>query len=199
MKILFPTTNYVVFDYETTGIEWQSNDVIQMSAMKVKGDTVESFNRFVKLNRPVPELITSLTGVTDEKLQKDGVDPDQAWFEFWTFIEKLPLVGHNSINFDRFYLEKFFKKYDYKIPGPQYHIDTAMMYKAMKLGIHPKYYETHFDFCRRVSEIRAYGVKFKLTLACEELKIDTSKLTAHQSDSDVIMTNELYKFFNSSL
>ena len=191
--IRFPQDNYVVFDFETTGFIPGEAHVIQMSALKVKGDKITEFNEFVKVDYPVPEKITELTGITDAKLAESGQDEEDAWFLFNNFIENLPLVGHNSIAFDRLFLEEAAKRWRFDAPIASRYIDTAMMMKAKKLGETPKYYENHYRFCIRISEIRAKGVYYKLQLCCDELGLDTSHLTAHQSDSDYHMTNMLYR------
>lgn len=195
MKLLYPNTNYVVFDFETTGLDHRVDDVIQMSAIKFIGDKKESFNRFVKTDSEIPEVIQSLTGINKDLLNAKGVNKQEAWQDFNSFISFYTLVGHNAISFDRMFLEKSFTDYSFKVPSTNRYIDTAMLYKAEKIGEKQMYYENHFDFCRRIREVRAYGVRFKLTICCEDLGIDMSQFTAHRSDSDIEMTNLIYLNF----
>jgi DNA polymerase III alpha subunit (gram-positive type) len=193
MKIRFPETNYVVYDFETTGLDPQTSEVIQLSALKITRGEPQRFNAFVKIGNPLPEKIVELTKITNELLEKEGVSKYDAWSEFRGFISGNVLVGHNVICFDRLFLEKAFTDYGFIIPHKAFYIDTAMIYKALKLGEAPKYYEDHFRFCQRVGEIRAAGIKFNLVQCCKDLGIDISQFTAHRSDSDIEMTNLIYR------
>ena len=198
----YPKTNYVVFDFETTGFSPAENEVIQISAMKVTHgkDGIENepemFDTFVSIKSEIPTEIENLTGITNEmlKFDKGALKPENAWTMFSDFIgDTMPLIGHNSINFDRKFLIEAFQLYHLPLPDQDRYIDTAMMYKAKKLGIMQPSNQSHFNWCLEISDIRAYGVKFNLSVTCEELNVNTDNLTAHRADSDVIMTNEVYK------
>lgn len=190
---IFPNS-YVVFDFETSGLEPEWCQVIQMSALKViNGKSQPAFNRFVKCPKKLDKKITELTGITDERLAVEGIEAGLAWREFSEYIGNYALVGHNSINFDRLFLEAAIKSGKAQKVGVSRHIDTAMLYKAHKMGERQKYYESHFMFATRIGMIRAKGVYFKLTLCMQELGIDVTQFTAHQSDSDCEMTNLLYR------
>jgi DNA polymerase III epsilon subunit-like protein len=67
------------------------------------------------------------------------------------------------------------------------------MYKAKKLGTDRHWDETFNDFTKRVMNIKAYGVKFKIGIACEESQIDKTGLTQHRAMADVILMNEIFK------
>lgn len=209
--IIYPTTNYIVFDFETTGLPdpvkgVQGLHVIQMSALKVKSDgTRQQFDRFVKVPVPVPQIVQDVTKITDEILAEQGIDEEQAWSEFWAFLEnRLPLIGHNSISFDRLFLEAFYARYKFDIPGKAYHIDTGALFKAHmlkrpeyraqhKLAYAQKYHEDHFRWAQRIMDIRAYGLKWNLVQACKDLGIDTTQFQAHRSDQDCAMTELIYQ------
>lgn len=192
MRIQYPKDNYVIFDFETTGFKPEEDEVIQMSAIKfINGKTIK-FNEYVNIGKPIPTMITDLTGITNSVIIQKGLDPAIAWKKFFDFITGYVLIGHNSIAFDKSFLEFSFKKYGFKLPINECYIDTAMMYKARKLKEGPKYYEDHYSFCLRIKAIKAFGVKYKLTLCCDELMLHTENLTAHQSDSDCEMTNLVY-------
>jgi DNA polymerase III alpha subunit (gram-positive type) len=52
--------------------------------------------------------ITEITGITQEEIDKDGIEPDKAKDEFYAFIGDLLLIGHNIRNFDLNFLQQFF-------------------------------------------------------------------------------------------
>lgn len=64
--------NYVVFDLETTGISAVKDDIIEISALKVKNhEQVETFSRLVNPRRPIPAGATKVNGITDEMVQSE--------------------------------------------------------------------------------------------------------------------------------
>lgn len=197
MKIKFPINNYIVFDFETTGLDPLNDHVIQMSAIKIEsGKEVTKFNRFVKTGSPIPEKIVQLTGITEEHITALGFPPEKAWREFSEFIgSTFALVGHNIVGFDAMFLSTHFLTHKLPAPAAIRYIDTAMLYKARKLNEDQKYFETHYEFAKRIGQIRAFGVKYNLALCCQELGIDTSAFQAHRADSDIEMTNLIYKHF----
>ena len=186
---------YIVFDFETTGTDPLKDVVTQIAAIHIKdGKQIGSYNKYIKIDREVPEKITAITGITNKFLNEKGISERAAWVGFSIFIGKNKLLGHNCINFDRLFLNFFFNKYGLDMPHHDQYYDTAVVYKARKLNIVRGSGETFYDAAIRVMSIRAYGVKFNLSLACKELKIDVSHLEAHRADADVQMTNLLYQF-----
>src|SRR5690242_2559618 len=101
MKTVYPIQKYVVFDFETTGFVPSKNEVIQLSAIKFINGLKHNFNAFVKVGFPLEKVTTDLTGITDEILNKEGKEKESAWKEFAAFIKDMPLIGHNSIAFDK--------------------------------------------------------------------------------------------------
>lgn len=103
-------SNYVVVDVETTGLAYKQgtrcDDVIEVGALKVNnGQVVGEFQRLVRwwVCPAVPEMITSLTGITSDMLVQSGHRPEEVMREFLQFVGDLPLVAHNAA-FDRGFL-----------------------------------------------------------------------------------------------
>lgn len=96
----------VVYDIETTGLSLADSEITQLSAEKTyrdeKGNIVvaEKFNRYIKIRGCVPREITTLTGITNEMLARDGVPVEQAMLEFEEFVGDSILVAHNGKRFD---------------------------------------------------------------------------------------------------
>lgn len=60
----------VIFDLETTGLDLVKDRVIQISYIKVYPDGHEERgNELINPERPIPELVTSLTGISDADVQ----------------------------------------------------------------------------------------------------------------------------------
>ena len=96
--IEFPD-NFIVVDLETTGLDPEIDEIIQIGAIKIQKDKItDKFNRLVKPSRPISDFITELTGITNEDLDKAD-DIKDVLPLFLDFIGDNILIGHN-VNFD---------------------------------------------------------------------------------------------------
>ena len=127
---------FFVYDTETTGFNIESSDVIEISAIKVDGNTLEIIEEFDSLVNPgyhLPQEIIEFneehnTGITDEKIQA-APSGELVAKDFYTFIGKNPImVGHNSISFDTKFVKKLFNKCNYEF-NPYIQIDTLKLAK----------------------------------------------------------------------
>lgn len=92
--------DYVVFDLETTGLSPDGDDIIEISAVKVKGGKVqETFSTLVNPGRPIPKAATRVNGITDDMVA-DAPNLSKAMGQFLDFVGKQVLVGHNIASFD---------------------------------------------------------------------------------------------------
>lgn len=98
----------VFFDTETTGLEAESCQIIELAAIRIEQtdhDTLRMANSadvFIKLpdGQRIPEKIVELTGITDETLEAEGITEADAAAIFTDLIrnDKGPvlLVAHNA-------------------------------------------------------------------------------------------------------
>lgn len=105
-------TEYVVFDTETTGFNAAGGDsMIELGAVKIKkGEIVANFDMFIDPKREIPQVITDLTGITNEMV-KGAKDEEEVVKLFLEFAGDLPLVAHNA-KFDLSFLEIAMKRHD---------------------------------------------------------------------------------------
>ena len=103
---------YCVFDFETTGFNAGGEDtIIEIGAVLIKnGEIISRFDELINPNRPLPDRITELTGITDEML-KDKDNEEAAVKRFIEFFKDYPMVAHNA-KFDCSFLEMAYKKYN---------------------------------------------------------------------------------------
>jgi len=95
----FPA-DYIVFDLETTGVSPETDDIIEISALKVRGHKVrEDFSSLVNPGRHIPAGATAVNGITDEMVM-DAPDIKTVMGQFIEFIGDGVLVGHNIHTFD---------------------------------------------------------------------------------------------------
>jgi ATP-dependent DNA helicase DinG len=99
------TRIYVALDLETTGLDPQRDSILEIGAVKFRGDEVlDKFASLVNPGRAVPPKITELTGITSEMAQ----DAPSLWSvlpRVSAFVRDLPVVGHN-VAFDLGFLRR---------------------------------------------------------------------------------------------
>lgn len=94
----------VLYDLETTGFSSSNCEITQISAVSIENHKIaRRFNRYVKVSE-VPEEVASLTGLTADFLEKEGVSLDVAMREFKEFCQDKLLIAHNGKTFDSRFL-----------------------------------------------------------------------------------------------
>lgn len=90
----------VVFDIETTGLDSNTDEIIELGAVKiVDGNILEKFSTFVKPTKQIPSEVVDLTGITQEMVE--GAPPiEYVIKDFYNFTRDSILCGHNAIGFD---------------------------------------------------------------------------------------------------
>lgn len=101
--------SYVVIDVETTGINSEKDQIIEIAAVKMEDNKMIVFQELVKIEKGLQREISELTGITDEMLANKGKDINIVLDEFLTFIGNAILVGYNVI-FDIDFLNAELKK-----------------------------------------------------------------------------------------
>ena len=92
--------DYVVFDLETTGISPKTDEVVEISAVKVEhGKVTDEFSTLVNPKRRIPYGASRVNGITDDMVAEAPFF-EQVLEEFLEFIEGFVLVGHNIARFD---------------------------------------------------------------------------------------------------
>lgn len=96
--VAFPS-DYVVIDVETTGLDPEYCEIIEISAIKYAGGVIiDRFTSLVKPAEPVDDYITKLTGISNEMLES-APPPAVILPDFANFISDSILIGYN-VNFD---------------------------------------------------------------------------------------------------
>lgn len=104
--------DYVAFDLETTGLNADTDYIIEIGALKVKdGKICERFMEFVKPPTPISPTITSITGITNEMVSH-ARDTKNIIRDFIDFCGDFVLVGHN-IMFDYKFSKKYANQYGF--------------------------------------------------------------------------------------
>ena len=121
--------DYVVFDFETTGLSPLKDEIIEFGAVKISnGEKVDEFSALVKPRKRVSAKITDITGISEEML-RNKPSIEQVLPEFMDFIKGSVLVAHNA-NFDY----RFLKQQVKTVLNEAFHsvyVDTLALSRAL--------------------------------------------------------------------
>ena len=106
----------VIFDTETTGIEFGQDRIIELGAVSLeRGEEVACMDDLILLpeGESLPPFITELTGITDEQLLQEGVEQAVAVEHFCQLLEgaERPLLVAYNAQFDLNFLYHFLRPY----------------------------------------------------------------------------------------
>lgn len=118
--------DYVVFDLETTGIYPQSDRIIEISAIKVRGGKeIDTFSTLINPERRIPFQATEVNHITNEMVA-EAPTLKEVFPLFLKFIGEDVLVGHNIHSFDMKFIWKAAEELYGKTVSNDY-IDTLTM------------------------------------------------------------------------
>ncbi len=96
---------FVAIDLETTGLDPGLHEIIEIGAVKVvNGEITAEFSEFVRPEKPIPEFVCALTGITNEAVANA---PRLAEIipSFLEFISGHRILGHN-VQYDISFLRR---------------------------------------------------------------------------------------------
>lgn len=97
---VYLSKDIIVFDIEGTGTDIFADNIIQLSAIKIrKGKKIAEFNCYLKSDKPVGDS-EKVHHISDEYLQTHGENPKLVLQEFCQFIQDAIITGHNIRGYD---------------------------------------------------------------------------------------------------
>lgn len=94
----------IVLDTETTGLSCAENELIEVSAARLRGrEVVDRFDTFVHPNGLIPPEITELTSITNADVAH-APRAEEAVAALEEFVQGCPVIAHNA-TFDRSFIE----------------------------------------------------------------------------------------------
>jgi DNA polymerase-3 subunit epsilon/ATP-dependent DNA helicase DinG len=95
----------VALDLETTGLDVSSAHIIEIGAVKFHNqDIIDSYTTLVDPGSPIPQKITAITGISQDKLV-GAPKLNEVLPRLKQFVGPAPVVGHN-VDFDMKFLQK---------------------------------------------------------------------------------------------
>jgi DNA polymerase-3 subunit epsilon/ATP-dependent DNA helicase DinG len=86
---------FVSIDLETTGLNANSDTIIELGAVRFRGDQIlDRYQTFVNPGRRIPPFIQQLTSITPAQIERAPTF-NQVADQFADFIGDAPIVGHN--------------------------------------------------------------------------------------------------------
>lgn len=126
---LILNNSIISFDVETTGLEADISEIIEIGAAKiVNGEIVETFQTLVKPKKEIPTVITEITGINNEMV-KDAPTINQAIADFILFVGDSILTGYN-VTFDMRFIQKAASEIGYKFNN---RVEDCMVHAKSKL------------------------------------------------------------------
>lgn len=108
-KEIFKNKEFVVFDLETTGLNFNTDEIIEIGAVKIKnGIITETFETLIKPKNPIPVEATKVNNITNEMV-KNSPNLEDVLDDFYFFSKGCVLVAYN-INFDYSFINFYGKQ-----------------------------------------------------------------------------------------
>lgn len=119
--------DYVVLDFETTGLNASFDKIIEVSILKYKNnELIDEFVTLVNPEIPINPFITSITGITNSMVESFPTI-SQILPLMINFIDKNVIVGHN-VNFDLRFLKYAIEYYGITTKNTELmYIDTLFL------------------------------------------------------------------------
>jgi DNA polymerase III subunit epsilon len=102
--------NLAIVDLETTGGNVEKDKIIEIGILKIKkGKLVEQYSSLVNPQRPLPEIVSALTGLTESDLKKAPSFTDIS-SEVNELLRDSVFVAHN-VSFDYGFMQSEFGRF----------------------------------------------------------------------------------------
>ena len=179
----------IILDFETSGLNQYHDDIIEIGAKLLNSDNNFSILLRPKSNEMISQEITSLTGISNKMLAKEGLRWQTAYTRFNEWLlnimqeydnKTIAIVSHNGESFDFIFLRRILSELnslDIKTPNMKniILIDTLLISKKC--------------FPNRVSHRQG-------TL-CQTFNIEVKG--SHRAFNDVIALEQLYLVLSENI
>ncbi len=161
--------SYVVFDVETTGLNYEEDELLEIGAVKIEnGKIVSKFASLIKPKNPIPASATLINNITD-KMVENSPSVEPVIRDFYRYTRNCILVGYN-VSFD----QKF------------------VMQAAKKEGL---LFDNEFLDLMPIAKSKLRLTRYKLIDVVKRLEITLDG--AHRAYADALATAEAFLKLNS--
>lgn len=157
--------DYVVLDFETTGLRAGADQIIQVGAVKFRNhEQIDVMNQLVNPLRAISPRITSLTGISND-LVRNEPKVEYVINQLIDFVGDFPIVAHNA-SFDMGFLYAL----DERLEIPTY---------------------TVIDTLKLARKVFHQTPNHKLTTLAQYLQLEHH---AHDALGDCLVTAKIYQY-----
>jgi DNA polymerase III epsilon subunit-like protein len=187
--------SYVVFDFETSGLDHRSDRIIQVGLCTVSdGEVRDRQSWLVRQEVRIDPEATRVHGIRVEDLRACGVPPQESLTRLSEAMRTAPVcMGHNIHRFDVPFLRAECRRHGTQPPATHDFVDTAALFKGWKLGMPKRPHESHQDYAHRVLSIRAPGLKYSVEACARTLGIQADTTGLHNADQDAYFTHLIFE------
>lgn len=172
-SIIKSLNDYVVIDFETTGLDPYEDEIIEFAAVRVvDGNVTDTFSSLSNPRHQISERITKITGITNEMLST-APDVAEVLKDFLTFVGDSVVVGHN-VSFDVNFV-----------------YDSCLRHE---MGT---FKNDHIDTCRISRKCTEGAKNHKLETLVKHYGIVNEN--AHRALSDALSTQKLYEIMKGCI
>lgn len=194
MERVKPLDSYLVFDFETTGLEPTIDRIIQIGLCEVReGQIIRRAGWLVNQNIAIPAGATAVHGITTADIRSKGESPVRSLHLFLNALTAArQCMGHNIHRFDLAFLRAECVRLGHAMPEVENHIDTAALYKGWRLAEPKRATETHMHYANRILSLRVRGLKYSLATCIVALGIDLDSEKLHDASVDAYAAHLVY-------
>ncbi|WP_339097154.1 RecQ family ATP-dependent DNA helicase [Deinococcus sp. VB343] len=117
---------YVIFDLETTSVEVEEAQIIELAALRIVNGEVVSGHEFLVRDVVIPREVMRLTGIDAELVQREGIDLKEGMHAFLQWLGNRPLLAHNGQRYDLPVLRRVLESLGLSL-GPRLTFDSLLL------------------------------------------------------------------------
>jgi DNA polymerase-3 subunit epsilon len=184
-----PTKRVLILDTETTGLDWRSENIIELAMLAVDVDLatglpvgeLEVYEDFEDPGRPIPPEITKLTGITSQDVKGQKLNEEK----IKDMVARADLIVAHNAGFDRPFVENRLDVFEHKAWACSF---QGINWKAQGLG------SAKLEFL--CSELGWFYDAHRAQVDCHALlRVLSSPL---KSDSQEVSSTGLQQLFKAS-
>ncbi len=191
--------SYLVFDFETSGLDPGRDRIIQVGVCVVcDGSVISTDEWLVNQSVRISAEARAVHGITEADMQAHGISPQESLARLFGLMSQAPVcVGHNIHRFDVLFMFSEARRLGVQPPRVEDFVDTAALFKGWKLGCRKGPQETARAYAERVLAMKAPGLKYSIPACLREFRIDSRPVKAHDAAGDAYLTHLIYERLKS--
>ena len=189
----YETQDIVIFDTETTGLDTFRDDIIQIAAMRIRGEKVlGTFMVHIETEREIPAMLGDIVNpIIEERKTAEILSHEDALTRFSEFAKDAVLLAHNA-DFDINILRSNINRYCHSVPESAPSIRGKSDVDNIGVCVRAGEGAPYFDSLRLIRLLEPDLRVHKLKHLLETLHLEGQN--SHLADDDVYATKSLVDY-----